>query len=662
MNNSIKRIQSESLLSSLLSARILRKANKAYQYIALAALALSFAACTQEDDYTPQGNQKDAPLAIASAGVAELTTRATINNNNLEGGSIGVYVNSETGGRYSGDNIRWTYGNDGWQLEDATVVLYENNGEKQQIAAYYPYAELDAGKVQITLPEAYGEDYENYDYLYGEYAQLSDNPATIALNHLMAKVTVNVQATGTELGGDNAKSISLMNVPRTADWTLPGATLSEYGNAGSIDLYYNNGSYCGYALPNEAEALTLRITTESGRTFTATASLDDASTADKTEVLTSGKHYKIGVKVGKDKAEISSVSVADWADGETLDGGVAEEDLNDRYDELSNTYTVYTAVGLYAWSEKVRDIFATGVFNDEINAYEYEEDFPNLNLAADITLTGENNWTPIGGEDEDGLLYYTGTINGGGHTITGLHINNNSDDQGFIGVLGEGGTVKNLTFADAHVTVGQCSGIVVGDNFGTIEDCHVTSGSLTANGDYAGGIVGLNAKDCIVKNCTNAATITVAQGASADVLGGIAGYNNYGIILGCINTGDISSDNYCIGGVLGDNAGIVVACSNKGTVTGIGNTGGIVGRNAASNAQSIGSWTIVTTESDVESDGVGHTIGTVTGCFTGDAATINGKVSEMNAAIATYNETATVNCPYTWQLGTDGYPTLVKSE
>lgn len=333
------------------------------------------------------------------------------------------------------------------------------------------------------------------------------------------------------------------------------------------------------------------------------------------------------------------------------------------YDEATNTYTVYTAVGLYAWSEKVRDIFATGVFNYEIDAYEYEEDFPNLTLAADITLTGENNWTPIGGKGEDGSLYYTGTINGGGHTITGLHINNNSDDQGFIGVLGEGGTVKNLTFADAHVTVGQYSGIVVGANLGTIEDCHVTSGSLTANGDYAGGIVGVNAQDCIVKNCTNAATITVAQGASAGALGGIAGNNNMGIILGCINTGDISSDNYCIGGVLGDNEGIVASCSNMGVVTGSTvNTGGIVGRNATSSVQAIGSWTIATNESDAGGDGIGYTNGTVTGCFTGDAATINGKVSEMNAAIATYNETATVNCPYTWEAGTDGYPTLVKSE
>ena len=61
----------------------MKKANK---YIVLAAVALSFAACSQEDDFTPQGNQKDSPLAIASAGVAELTTRATINNDYLEGG------------------------------------------------------------------------------------------------------------------------------------------------------------------------------------------------------------------------------------------------------------------------------------------------------------------------------------------------------------------------------------------------------------------------------------------------------------------------------------------------------------------------------------------------------------------------------------------------
>ena len=63
---------------------------KTYQYIALAVLTIGLAACTQEDDFTPQGNQKDAPLDIASAGVANLTTRATIDSNdNLVEGSMG---------------------------------------------------------------------------------------------------------------------------------------------------------------------------------------------------------------------------------------------------------------------------------------------------------------------------------------------------------------------------------------------------------------------------------------------------------------------------------------------------------------------------------------------------------------------------------------------
>ena len=334
------------------------------------------------------------------------------------------------------------------------------------------------------------------------------------------------------------------------------------------------------------------------------------------------------------------------------------------YDEATNTYTVYTAEGLYAWSEKVRAIFDTGVFNSAIDAYEYEEDFPNLTLAADIILTGENNWTPIGRMDEYGwALYYIGTINGGGHTITGLHISNNSIRQGFIGGLDEGGTVKNLTFADAHMTVGQYSGIVVGGSSGTIENCQVISGSLTTTGGYAGGIVGSNGG--MVKNCTNAATITVAQGVTGIYnFGGIVGSNN-GTVMGCINTGAISPGNSNTGGVVGKNNRVVVACSNKEAVTGSSKTGGIVGFSAQSYTQTIGSWTIVTNESDVESDGVGgKDFGTVTGCFTGDAATINDKVSEMNAAIATYNSSAAEGktCPYIWQAGTDGYPTLVKSE
>lgn len=137
--------------------------------------------------------------------------------------------------------------------------------------------------------------------------------------------------------------------------------------------------------------------------------------------------------------------------------------------------------------------------------------------------------------------------------------------------------------------------------------------------------------------------------------------------MGCINTGAISGNCY-VGGVVGRNSnsiGIVIACSNKGVVTGSDRTGGIIG--AYENSSKVyGSWTITTTESDTTIDGIGNTNINLTniGCFSGDAATINSKVEDMNAAIDDYNASAAEGktCPYTWQADTDGYPTLVKSE
>ncbi|MBQ7293334.1 MAG: fimbrillin family protein, partial [Clostridia bacterium] len=215
-------------------------------------------------------------------------------------GSIGVYVNSTLGNGYGAENVKWTYNNGEWGLDDTTKVIFGNNGECQQIAAYYPYtAYATNNEVQIILSEAYAADYDQYDYLYGGYAPLNNNPDSITMNHLMAKVTVNVTK-GSELDGDEVVSIALTNVPRTVTWTLPGDTLSGYGEGENIELYNNEGAYTGYVLPNEAESITLRITMASGRVFTETVSLDDLTTTDETEVLTSGVHYKLDVKVGKD--------------------------------------------------------------------------------------------------------------------------------------------------------------------------------------------------------------------------------------------------------------------------------------------------------------------------------------------------------------------------
>ena len=348
---------------------------KTYQYIALAALVLGFAACSQEDDFTPQGNQKGAPITIASVGVANLATRATIEDDKLVEGNIGVTITS-TGNddRYKGSNVRW-YGSNGvWGLvENQKVVLYEGNGESQKIYAYYPYAkDIIEGteNLPVTLPEAFGSNFEGYDYLCTkEGISLAQNPVSLTLSHAFSKVSVSVNMMGTELEGDMVTEIALDNVPHNGERSATTGAIDpdKYGPAnGRIALYgYDDEDsdevadyYIGYALPNAATTLDLRVTMQSGRIFTAKAPISGG--------MTDGVHYLISMKVGKDAVTVSDVSVQPWGNGGTLESGVAEEKF------LSIDGTVYNSASELQDAVK-NNLSQEGVTSVTINGYLSEE-------------------------------------------------------------------------------------------------------------------------------------------------------------------------------------------------------------------------------------------------------------------------------------------------
>ena len=348
---------------------------KTYKYIALVALAFGMAACTQEDDFIPQGNQKGAPITIASVGVANLATRATIEDDKPVEGNIGVTITS-TGNddRYKGSNVRW-YGSNGvWGLvENQKVVLYEGNGESQKIYAYYPYAkDIIEGteNLPVTLPEAFGSNFEGYDYLCTkEGISLSQNPVSLTLSHAFSKVSVSVNMMGTELEGDMVTEIALDNVPRNGERSATTGAIDpdKYGPAnGRIALYgYDDEDYdevadyyIGYALPNAATTLDLRVTMQSGRIFTAKAPISGG--------MTDGVHYKIGLNVGKDKVEVRTVTIEPWGNGGTLESGVAEEKF------LSIDGTVYNSASELQDAVK-NNLSQEGVTSVTINGYLSEE-------------------------------------------------------------------------------------------------------------------------------------------------------------------------------------------------------------------------------------------------------------------------------------------------
>jgi len=89
----------------------------------------------------------------------------------------------------------------------------------------------------------------------------------------------------------------------------------------------------------------------------------------------------------------------------------------------------------------------------------------NYKLTADIKLGGYGPWTRIG----DLTIPFTGTLDGGGHTIDGLNIPGaTTDNQGLFGVVGTAGVVKSLGLTNVSInSTNPFVGGVVGDNYGT---------------------------------------------------------------------------------------------------------------------------------------------------------------------------------------------------
>ena len=237
-------------------------------------------------------------------------------------------------------------------------------------------------------------------------------------------------------------------------------------------------------------------------------------------------------------------------------------------DDGQGNYTVTSAEGLKNIAKLVNEEWKLGI---------------NITLTADIDLKGID-WTPIGKDDNKS---YTGTFDGGNHTITGLTVTTNGQYAGLFGCLGKAGTVKNVVLEGVQITSDNSSGSVggvAGDSFGgNIENCSV-SGSVSGSFSV-GGVVGYHSGGPIT-GCSSSATVKGMIRAA-----GVAGTtNNVASLTACYATGDVTVENdgtsyACAGGIVGMNGGnsTLTACYAAGNVSGKGSgtiyVGGAVGEN-----------------------------------------------------------------------------------
>ena len=498
------------------------------RFFALAALALSLAACTQDEaGFLPEGAEGRSIVFTATglnpAATATAGTRAPVDGNWEGVQSVAVLMD----GTVKAYDVTLTTADPASATLTSTDPHYWTNHKDITVTAWWPYTagETTPPAVKVKANQSTQKDFEGSDLIVADGQTVTYGSPTLRFTHRTARVTVVLT--------DYTEGLASVR--------LTGLS-TENDNPDKITPYdKGSNTYIALVAPQSVAA---------GRTFI-------------TCTFTNGKTFVYKMK-----------NATDWQAGGEYTYTVslaAAKDLGYTI-ESDGSYTVTSADGLMNIAKLVN-----GGKTDI-----------NITLNTNINLTGKG-WTPIGTSFDNS---YKGTFDGGGHTITGLTVTTNDQFVGLFGYLNRAGTVKNVVMEGIQITSNHmfgCTGGVVGYSWGTIENCSV-SGSVSGT-DCVGGVVSSQKAGSIIGCCTSATvkgthyvggvagekwgTMTACYATGNVTLeiasqknnfgGGVVGLNGGSRVLACYATGNVTSTgsstgNVHIGGLFGDSYTTVTAC------------------------------------------------------------------------------------------------------
>ena len=516
---------------------------------AATALLFALAACTQDelaDD--SRLSKEEYPIVIHATGLSvEATPQAAPSTRTtVDGDWQGVTSVALKMGDAVKEYTVTTTDADGYKsatLSRENDPYYWISRNPITVSAWWPFDNADITQmpvVKVAEDQSKLADFQNSDFISAENRKVEFNNPTLEFTHRTARVAIELKPGKgfTSVAGATVRLVSLS---------------ADNGNPTAIKTYNASG--------NTYEALTAPQTVVAGKPFVR-VELGGGTFYFRPQnnvVLEAGNRYTYTVKVNATGLTLEGCTIGSWTDGGGESG--AAEDLGYSI-QNDGSYTVYNANGLMNVAELVN-----GGKTDI-----------NITLDKNIDLTGKV-WTPIGTDYDNA---YTGTFDGGGHTITGLTITTNDQYAGLFGHLGNfnngAATVKNVVMDGIQITCNHrlgYAGGVAGFSWGTIENCSV-SGSISGTVSV-GGVVGVQ-RDHPITGCSSSATVKGTLN-----VGGVAGQTIFGATLtACYATGNViieidRTQNISGGGLVGFNDGIsLLSCYATGNVTSTGSSTGYV--------------------------------------------------------------------------------------
>ena len=420
------------------------------KYIALAAMALTFAACTQEDDFTPQ---TDGDAVKINATIGAMQTRVAYEDDGATNFINGDEICVQNILRDTKNVATYTFDGTTWTTTDALV--WNGGTAESQFQAWYP-ATASFDKFTLPTDQNSNEELPAADWMTASTSAMvkpDDKTINLAFEHKLAKITVQVTEFTSQFGDD----------PYLTAATIYSLSDEYVTVNGGIKPVLGGNAATAIVCPGKYTAGTdlMEVTiSDDGRQTNLNVPVNAFLTNTG---LVAGKHYKFSLKVGKDVVSIDDVTVADW-NKEEINGGVAEELIPTEYDATTKTYKVYQG-------EYLQTAF------DEAEQTGTTENPATVKIMRDMEVTGIPNKY---GDVEKDLLMDAGEIvlDLNGHTLTGktgsatIKIDNGAKltiDDSSESKLGK---IQNLL----HYAVYVCDESTLVVNNGTFEgECAVYS-------------------------------------------------------------------------------------------------------------------------------------------------------------------------------------------
>lgn len=287
-----------------------------------AALALAFAACTNDNE-----NLNEGPVAaVINAEISDAVATRASGTQWTTNDEIGI---SESRFGYTNVPYRWESG----KFTPTGTIIFFQDDDPTTFSAYYPY-DADGGTLTATTDATAQQNQPAIDFLYATGATASTHNPEVnftdgtkaggkdcSFHHRMSQITLTFEA-GSGVDFNTIKptgyTLSGLVLEGSFDTTTGTAETDDATAAQDLDMTLTNGALTSSVIlfPQTKASIGLSVD-YNNQPYTATLTIPEGA-------LKAGNNYTYTVTVRNKDLSISSATISDW---NPVNGGNVNADL-----------------------------------------------------------------------------------------------------------------------------------------------------------------------------------------------------------------------------------------------------------------------------------------------------------------------------------------------